>query len=120
MNTKYLRSMQGPQSTEDLVESCVRTQQIVPSQARRVTELPDLSRSLRQLVHRHETAGSVWLVWEGYADMWLVVATSSLELSRERGRPVLQLRVHDEYGGLQEEFTCVRTHDSNWERCNAA
>jgi hypothetical protein len=49
--------------------------------------------------------------------MWFVAGTSSLELSRERGRPVLQLLVYNEGGALKEALTCVQTVGKSWEKC---
>ena len=49
--------------------------------------------------------------------MWFVAGTTSLEMSRERGRPVLQLRVYDQQGALDEALTCVQTATNTWERC---
>ena len=40
--------------------------------------------------------------WSERAAIWFVVGTISLELSRERGRPVLQMRVCDRVGTLDD------------------
>ena len=117
METKRLRSIQTRQHTEDLVESCVRAQQMVPQRAYRVIAMPELSGPLRRLVRLIEREGSVWLAWADGGQMWLIAAEQSLELSRERGRPVLQMRVYDAQGDSQEAVTCVQTRGNLWERC---
>jgi hypothetical protein len=49
--------------------------------------------------------------------MWFVAGTAAMEMSRERGRPVLQLLVYDQKGALDEAVTCVQTAANTWERC---
>jgi hypothetical protein len=117
MQTDILRAMQTPHQTQDLVESCVRSQLIVPVAAHRVTLLPELSAPLRLLARKCEMEESVWLAWGDGGALWFVAATQSLDLSRERGRPVLQLQVYDELGESQEAMTCVQTRDKRWQRC---
>jgi hypothetical protein len=83
-----------------------------------MTSLSELSIPLRRLARKDALGeSSVWLAWTDAGAMWFVRGTTSLELSRERGRPVLQLRVYNEEGALDEALTCVQTPANNWERC---
>jgi hypothetical protein len=118
MQTARLRSIQKPNHCEELVEACVRGRKMVPHGAVRMTSLSELSISLRRLARKNALPeSSVWLAWGDAGAMWFVAGTTSLELSRERGRPVLQLRVYNEEGTLDEALTCVQTPANNWERC---
>ena len=118
MQTVRLRSIQKPNHCEELVEACVRGRKMVPQGAFRLTSLSELSIPLRRLARKNALPeSSVWLAWGDAGAMWFVAGTTSLELSRERGRPVLQLRVYNEEWTLDEALTCVQTRANNWERC---
>jgi len=118
MQTMRLRSTQKPNHCEQLVDACVRGRTMVPHGAVRMTSLSELSIPLRRLARKDALAeSSVWLAWADAGDMWFVTGTTSLELSRERGRPVLQLRVYNQEGRLNEALTCVQTPANSWERC---
>jgi len=118
MQTVRLRSIQKPNQCEQLVEACVRAIKLVPEDAVRITSLSDLSIPLRRLARKNALPeSSVWLAWGDAAAMWFVAGTTSLDLSRERGRPVLQLRSYNQEGRLEEALTCVQTRANTWERC---
>jgi hypothetical protein len=118
MQTVRLRSIQKPNHCEQLVEACVRARKLVPPDAVRITSLSDLSIPLRRLARTNALPeSSVWLAWGDSVAMWFVAGTTSLELSRERGRPVLQLRAYNEAGRLEEAITCVQTRANTWELC---
>ena len=118
MQTLRLRTIQKPNQCEQLVEACVRARKMVPQHAARMTSLSDLSVPLRRLARKDALPESgVWLAWGDADAIWFVAGTTSLELSRERGRPVLQLRVYNKEGTLDEALTCVQTQANNWEQC---
>jgi len=94
---------------------------MVPQDAVRLTSLSELSIPLRRLARTNALGESaVWRAWSENAVIWFVVGTISLELSRERGRPVLQMRVYDREGTLDEALTCVQTRGSGWERIDVS
>jgi hypothetical protein len=118
METIRLRSIQKPNQAEELIESCVRGRKIVPQDATRMTTLSELSIPLRRLARTSSSGHSpVWLAWTDGASVWFVTGVSSLALSRERGRPVLQLLVYNQNGALKEALTCVQTAARSWENC---
>lgn len=118
MQTVRLRSIQKPNHCEELVDACVRARKMVPQGAVRMTSLSELSIPLRRLARKNALPESaVWLAWGDAGATWFVTGAISLELSRERGRPVLQLLVYKENGALDEALTCVQTGSNNWERC---
>jgi hypothetical protein len=119
METVRLRGFQKPTHCEQLVDACVRGRRMVPSSAVRTT-LSELSIPLRVLAQKNSSQGdssTAWLAWSEGAAMWFVAGTTSMEMSRERGRPVLQLLVYDQEGALGEALTCVQTAANTWERC---
>ncbi|MGA2563397.1 MAG: hypothetical protein ABSF96_07545 [Steroidobacteraceae bacterium] len=95
----------------------MRSRKMVPHDAVRLTALSELTTPLRRLARTNALAESaVWLAWSDDGPIWFVTGTISLELSRERGRPVLQMRVYNRDGTLEEALTCVQTVGNDWER----
>jgi len=90
---------------------------MVPPDAVRLTTLSELTIPLRRQARTNALAESaVWLAWSDADAIWFVTGTISLELSRERGRPVLQMRVYNRDGALDEALTCMNTTANVWER----
>jgi len=90
---------------------------MVPLDAVRLTSLSELTIPLRRLARTNAlTESAVWLAWSDDGPIWFVTGTISLELSRERGRPVLQIRVYNRDGALEEALTCMHTTANVWER----
>jgi hypothetical protein len=115
--TKRLRTIQKPNLCEQSVDACVRSRNMVPHDAVRLTSLSELTTPLRRLARTNAMAESaVWLAWSDDGPIWFVTGTISLELSRERGRPVLQMRVYNRDGALDEALTCMNTTANVWER----
>jgi hypothetical protein len=118
-DTKRLRTIQKPNLCEQSVDACVRSRKMVPHDAIRVTSLSELTTPLRQQARTNAlTESAVWLAWSDDGAIWFVTGTISLELSRERGRPVLQMRVYNRDGALEEALTCMHTTADAWERIN--
>jgi len=118
METKRLRTIQQPAFCEELVEACVHARKLVPPGAPRVNSRSELTTQLRELTRRNspDDEYAVWLAWSYGATIWFVAGTLSLDLSRERGRPVLQLLLYNRDGALEEALTCVQTPANHWER----
>jgi hypothetical protein len=115
--TKRLRTIQKPNLCEQSVDACVRGRKMVPPDAVRLTTLSELTIPLRRQARTNALAESaVWLAWSDADAIWFVTGTISLELSRERGRPVLQMRVYNRDGALDEALTCMNTTANVWER----
>jgi len=115
--TLRLRSIQKPNLCKESVDACVRDRKMVPHEAVRVTSLSELTIPLRRLARTNALAESaVWLAWSDADAICFVTGTISIELSRERGRPVLQMRVYNREGALEEALTCVQTAGNVWKR----
>jgi hypothetical protein len=101
--------------------ACVRARSMVPLDAVQVTSLSELTIPLRRLAHLNALAEcAVWRAWSHAGAIYFVTGTTNFELSRESGRPVLQMRVYNREGALEEQLTCVQTLSSVWERIDVA
>jgi hypothetical protein len=114
METIRLRKLQHPRRAEDLLESFIQTQLVVPPEAQRISSSAELPRALRQLVGRGDRAESAWRAWSDGVRVWFFDATLLLEQSRERGTPVLQVRILNEEGALVDSLTCIHTREHKW------
>jgi hypothetical protein len=94
--TQRLRTGQKPNLCEQSVDACVRGRKMVPRDAVRLATLSDLTIPLRRLARTNALGESaVWLAWSSARTIWFVTGVISLELSRERGRPVLQMHLYN-------------------------
>ena len=89
---------------------------MVPQDAARLNSLSELSIPLRRLARADALGEAVWLAWSKNEVTWFVAGTIGLALSRERGRPVLKMKVYDREGRLEEALTCVQTRGDVWEQ----
>jgi hypothetical protein len=117
LETARLRSIQHPRRSKELLASFASRDGVIPVQACRVASPRRLTPSLRRLADTCRSAEHVWIAFTEGHRIWFFAATPSLELSRERGRPVLEIRSYDEFGDLLESACWVRTRDEEWVRC---
>jgi len=117
METQRLRALQHPNRATTLLESWATTQDIIPVEARRIRAESELSGPLRCLVRGCNTDGSVWCSWTDGHRIWFVAAAPSLELARERKKPVLKIKVYNERGEMTAAAAYVHTPDHGWRRC---
>jgi hypothetical protein len=118
METTRLRTMQQHSFCEELVEACVHARKLLPPGAQRVASRSQLTMPLRGLTRRHapDDEYAVWLAWSQDSAICYVAGTFSLDLSRERGHPVLNLLVYNRDGALEQAQTCMQTPENHWER----
>ena len=117
METARLRSIQHPRRSKGLLASFVSRDGVVPVQAHRVILPQELTPALRRLADTRSSPDHVWIAFSYSHRIWFFTATPSLELSRERGRPVLEIRSYDEQGDLLERACWVHTREEEWVRC---
>jgi hypothetical protein len=117
METQRLRAIQHPNRATTLLESWASSQDIIPAKARRIRAASELSGPLRCLVRRCNSDGSVWCSWTYGHCIWFVAATPSLELGRERKKPVLQIKIYNECGEMTAAEAYVHTLHHGWQRC---
>ena len=117
METQRLRTIQVPKSTLELLVSFATNVLRVPPDAQLVNRLDELPPHLRRHVGVGPDKQYVWFAWTHDERTSLLTATLELERSRERGRPVLEVRSYDADGLLDEAATWVVTSDDEWARC---
>ena len=114
--THRLRKLQQPSHVARLLESLVSHAELVPSGAHPVRDLKSMPRDLRSVAAHATKHGRAWSCWEHTFRNWMFTAEMSLALSRERGRPVLQVDIHDETG-FRDSALWMADRDGKWSRC---
>lgn len=117
METQRLRAIQHPNRASALLESWASTQDVIPAKAWRIQAVNELSEPLRCLAGRFNTDESVWCSWTDGHRFWFVAAAPSLELARERKKPVLKIKIYNEHGEMMAAAAYVHTLDHGWQRC---
>ena len=117
METQRLRTIQSPRRLSNLLDSLTGSWQILPPGLTRITSAPLLPAPLRLLGRCIERGDSLWRAWTDGARIWFFEALFSLELSRERGKPVVQLKQYDEAGDVKRVLTYVSTPEHGWQQC---
>jgi hypothetical protein len=118
METQRLRAIQHPNRAATLLESWVSSQHSIPVNARRIRAACELSRPLRGLVRRCNSDESAWCAWGQGHRIWFIAATPSVELGRERKKPVLQIKIYNESGEMTAAAAYVHTLQDGWQRCS--
>ena len=116
METLRLRQIQAPSQVESLLEAYVLRAGNLPEGAYQIRDRSELPGRVQTIVSWATTQGHVWLGWTRGAQIWLFTGEMSLPLSRERGTPVLIIRLHNEEGELVDSGTW-RYATGNWSRC---
>lgn len=114
--TLRLRTLQQPSHVERLLENLVSHAELVPPGAHPLRDLASVPRELRSAAIQATKHGRAWSCWEHDFRNWMFTAEMSLALSRERGRPVLQVDVHDE-NGFRHSGLWMADRDGKWSRC---
>jgi ABC-type branched-subunit amino acid transport system substrate-binding protein len=117
MHTMKLLAIQQPSRLETLLESLVANQNWVPPDARPITDHSELSSALQKLAIKVANSEGAWRAWASYDGVRLFIAEMSLELSRERGCPVLQVSYYTDAGRLQLYSLWVQPADGGWRQC---
>jgi hypothetical protein len=117
METQRLKLVQVPNQVLYLLESFACDNLGVAAGAYRLRALQELPSQLRRHVGDGPGQQHVWFAWRIDDRTYLITGAMSLERSRERGRPVLEIRSYDVDGSLIEFAIWVRTGFDRWERC---
>jgi hypothetical protein len=117
MQTMKLRALQQASRLELLLDSLVTSQNWVPPGARPITDRSELASALQKLAIKVAKSEGAWRAWEGYDGVRLFIAEMSLDLSRERGCPVLKVSYYTDAGRLQLYSLWVQLTDGAWRRC---
>ena len=90
---------------------------LVPATAYQIRDLASVTRELHSIATQAITKGRVWSCWAHGVRTWMFTAEMSLDLSRERGKPVLQVDLHDDDGRLKDSGLWMPDGDGKWQRC---
>lgn len=101
MQTMRLFAYQRPSRVEALLESLLQARGRLPGKARKVTDRSELPSALQKIVIKLHNNERVWNAWTDEDRIWFFTAEMSLELSRERGCPALQVGSYDVDGKLK-------------------
>lgn len=117
MQTMRLFAYQTPSRVEALLESLLQAREHFPRKARKVTDRSELPSALQKIVIKLKNSDRVWSAWANEDRIWLFTAEMSLELSRERGCPALQVGSYEVDGKLKvwQLWTCLK--DGTWQQC---
>jgi hypothetical protein len=116
--TQRLKAIQFPAGTLSLLESFAFTYMRAAPNARPLRTLDELPPRHRQRIGGGQDQQYLWYAWAEGERVRLITGALALERSRERGRPVLEARMYDENGLLEESGTWLRTSHDQWERCD--
>ena len=117
MQTVRLFAYQRPSRVEALLESLLQAGAHVPANARKVTDRGELPSALQKIVIKSHNTERVWSAWTDEDRIWFFTAEMSLELSRERACPVLQVGSYAMDGKLKvwQLWACLK--DGTWQQC---
>ena len=119
MHTLKLRAYQQPSRVERRIDRLVVGHQWVPSAAEPVRARGEMPAALQQVALKAEAAQCSWRAWPSFDGYRLFVGEMSLASSRERGRPVLEVRFYNEQGELQESGLWTELADGAWQPCTS-
>jgi hypothetical protein len=117
MDTLRLRTIQHPSQVARLLEAYIAFTDILPKGAYQIRTAVAIPTPMRGLVMEAVKLGKSWSCWAQGTQIWLFTAEMSLPLSRERGAPVLQVKLYGEDGLLRESGNMMTDHTGNWCRC---
>lgn len=116
METMRLRTIQQPSALEQMLEGLVCDQGLVSEDAIVIVDHRALLSILRPIVRRAVAQGSVWRAWMCSDGMRLFIAEMSIDLSRERGCPVLKVSSFNDEAELRDCSTWARVRRGHWQR----
>lgn len=117
METLRLRRIQEPSRVERLLDAYVSRANVLPNDAYQVRASDELPQKLRTVVARAVGQGEVWACWARRTQLWLFTCHLSLDLSRERGAPVILVYVYDEDADLKDSGAWRYDPLGTWTRC---
>jgi hypothetical protein len=118
METLRLRRIQEPSRVERILDAYISRTSSLPDDAFQIRDPSQLPKNLQLLLTRGLREGRVWSCWaHGQQHIWLFTCHLSMELSRERGAPVILVQLYGEDGELKDSGTWKFDPVENWTRC---
>lgn len=118
MHTMRLRTFQEPSRVQQLLDAFVLATQYRSESDRPIRNRSELPSALKRVVARAEGAQAVWNAWQSGPRIRLLTAKLSLECTRRRAVPVLEIRSFDERTGwVVGSGYFVLNGENGWARC---
>jgi hypothetical protein len=102
-----------------MLDSPVRSCNWVPAQPPRLTNRSELSSILQKLAYKAAENEGAWRAWFSHGGVRLFVTVMSMEVSRERGRPALNVSYYDDEGSLQDYGLRIQPADETWQQADS-
>jgi hypothetical protein len=119
VETVRLRKLQGLQ-VERLLEAYISRSNMLPKGSYQIRDPGSVPQGLQRVLGQATEQGRVWSCWANGAETWLFTCEMSLPLSRERGNPVLHVRLHTKDGVLKDADTWTTDPYGTWRRAAVA
>jgi hypothetical protein len=117
MHTMRLFAYQRPSRIAALLDSLVQSRGQLSATALKVTDCSELPSALQRIVIKSQHTQQVWSAWNDAQGISLYTAEMSLELSRERGCPALQVGTYEMNGKLMGWKLWACLNDGTWQQC---
>ncbi len=117
METLRLRRIQEPSRVERLLEAYISGTSTFPDGSYQLRDPCELPGSLQVILTRAIEEGQVWSCWARGPQIWLFTCHMSLELSRERGAPVIVVHLYGEDAEVKDSGAWRFDSQGNWTRC---
>ena len=117
METLRLRRIQEPSRVERLLAAYISRSATLPHGSYQIRDPRGLPPSLKSLVSQATVKGEAWSCWAYGAQLWLYTCEMSLELSRERGAPVILVRQYNQDAEVTDSATWRFVAEGAWTRC---
>lgn len=117
MQTMRLFAYQTPSRIAAMLESLLQAGARLPDKARKITDRSELPSALQRIVIKSQNTERTWSAWTDEDRIWFFTAEMSLDLSRERGCPVLQVGSHSVDGKLRAWQLWTSLKDGTWQQC---
>ncbi|WP_153067154.1 hypothetical protein [Steroidobacter cummioxidans] len=101
-----------------MLESLSYRDELAPPHAIRISDSTNLPEPLRALILNHQEPETAWLALADAPRIWFLTASPSVAQSRERQKPVLNVRLYNERGLFLEASHWVFTQAAGWQRCD--
>lgn len=117
VETLRLRKIQQPSQVERLLDAYISRSTVLPQGSYQIRDRDAVPSGLQRIVSQVFEQGKVWSCWRtGSSDTWLFTGEMSLELSRKRGTPVLQICLYNKDGALRDSDIWTTDPEGRWQR----
>jgi len=102
---------------ERLLETYVSRSDVLPEGSYQIRDPRALPTELRRVLIRATEQGQMCSAWVHGLGTWLFTCDMVMDMSRERGTPVLRVSLYNEDGELKDSGAWTHDHEGKWHRC---